>query len=187
MTPASFWLVHPTENKVATFVWRWWEESNEGWAEGIAPSHWHKEANKRYKNTCTQDISQMGSQFLKYNNKWVFLWPNLPSYPLQLVKCEQHKNWGKKYFSSFFATFVLCFWPKEGMSLRSKANWSNGRGTCSCHLVVMEENKRSQLVVMEEQANKRSQISSPYTISVIRQDDNVIMWQEDKTKRWQFK
>ena len=51
----------------------------------------------------------------------------------------------------------------------------------------MEENKRSQLVVMEEQANKRSQISSPYTISVIRQDDNVIMWQEDKMKRWQLK
>ena len=48
----------------------------------------------------------------------------------------------------------------------------------------MEENKRSQLVVMEEKANKRSQISFPYTISVIWQDDNVIMWQEDKMKIW---
>ena len=40
----------------------------------------------------------------------------------------------------------------------------DGTHTCSCHLVVMEE-----------KANKRSQISSPYTISVIGQDDNVIM------------
>ena len=68
------------------------EESNEGWAEGIRPSSWHKEANKRYKETCTQDILQMGGS----HNKQIAL-----RHPVVPFKLQSRSSWTQQNLAPF--------------------------------------------------------------------------------------